>query len=229
MVNKEIIRKIVNIFPSKDLKMAYFDDFDKDIYPEWGIDDIMPILNLMFFDVRLFKLEEIIDIMKMLADNIEESDKRQHIIKIYKRLMHKGKKGYDAFDQYIDFCKFVMIKNIFKAGDLIKFKNFHGLNYGIVGNFDYDNDYVDYVNKRKYLDFSDEVYYSHTLSENIDINNPYEIYGCHDHPSKLVVERADESELNNKMKKYADFIRKNILYADSKKIFVEYDKTHNMS
>lgn len=224
MIEKEIIRKIVSIFPSKDLRNSYEEDFSHDMYPSWDIDDIMLLLNALIFDV---KLENIIDIMKNLVSKIDNSDKTYKINNIIKTLMHKGKKAYTIIDKYDEFTKFVIVKNIFSAGELIKFLHRKRIEYGIVGNFNYDDDNRKYLEGKKYFDYIDMVYYSHTLANGIDINNPYEIYGCHDHPSKLIVERAYTTELNNGLKEYATFIRNNILYADSKKIFEEYNKSQN--
>lgn len=225
MVDKEIIKKVVSIFPSKDLKNSYEEDFVNDIFPSWDIDDIMSLLNALIFDV---KLESIINIMKSLVSKINDSDKINKIKCIIKTLMHNGKKAWAIIDKYDEFTKFVIVKNIFSAGDLIKFRSRNQIEYGVIGNFDYDDDNKKYLEGKKYFDYTDIVYYSHTLARGIDINNPYEIYGCHDHPSKLIVERAYITELNNELKKYTTFIRDNILYADSKRIFEEYDKKHKM-
>lgn len=211
MKNKILIEKFIEIIPSKDLKMAYKNDICEGKYPNWDIDDIVSL----FLYIYEWNIEKQIESLEEIIKYVKDKEKEEEINSWLNELKEKGSK-YEFPKMPRNFYKYVVVKTLFKAGDLIKFPgNENKITYGIVGDFDYD---------KVFGDITDVCYYSHTLNYNIDRANPYKIYWSHNHPHKLETEKAVEDELDDELKDYAKFLREKIVYEDSEKMFDDYDK-----
>lgn len=213
-INKELIKTVINNIPSKDLRNAYNDEIAIDIYPKWEEDDALVVFEECHLKNHIELYNEIISLLK--DENIKNRMANYH-----KELMHRGKYYRDSRrPNFLD--KYVSVKNIFKGGDLVKYIYCGKSLFGVIGNFNYNDE-------SKNVDSTDIVYNCFIIEnyyKDEDLINPYFVYGSHCHPIKMKVEKADISELTIKQKRYYDILIEKYVFSNSKMIFDEYDSRY---
>ncbi len=218
-MNYKLVEKVIDLIPSKDLRMSYKDDISKGVYPEWTEEECLTVANMSSHNVN-----EEIDNFKNVVTLINDVRIKESMEMWIKELIHRGKKHRWA--KHPDFIeKYVKIKTLYKGGELVN-RWWNGRKYhGVISILNYD---ATEERLKDLLDYTDVCYNCIDIGDwKVDFDNPYEIFGSHSHPMKVHVELADVCELSKKEKKYYDVIMERYLQCNEKELFKEYDRKHD--